>query len=266
MKKDTFIARAFPVNYKGRVYTHTFVMSDGGGSWRCFGRDNSEALQVPGCREIARGLGNTKWAEEICGSDVDHPTGLLGERVDAVCHNVANRILVLAGTEVAGIPGNEAAMLLYGKYGFGVEAFISRLQAAAKRINEAEPGSISKEEIDVVVNRIRVESLSDEIGILGKDFQLHFDELAPSEQRQIQQIYSAFCVKREAEFAAELQEHTGNFPTYGEENEKFQNDFIARVGKAFHECLCGLQTGLGPEAFIKIFKAPPQTLVSGLLG
>ncbi len=172
MNKAQFLAYSIPtLDYPidtGFKLDHVFVVTSEGDDWGCFGRGRD---YIPQAKQIAQGLGYAKWGNMIRGGD---ETGLQN-LITGTCHNVANRLLVLAGTGVSAAVGDALVLLFYGKYGFNVDAYINRVQSSAAAINEAEPGALSDNEISDVINKV-TGGMSDELEILEQDFQ---DALQP---------------------------------------------------------------------------------------
>ena len=160
---------------------HVFLVSDKGHNWNCFGR-GVEALTDPNSKGKIDCLGeiegNLEWMakvydpnpEERIGSD--RPEAGVYNRYSGVCQNAANRILAMGSRElsVAKAKMNELAVLLYGKYGFDVESFVAKIEAAAGELNRTKPGSVTKDELDAVKARfVRGTTLEEEVRLLTDD-------------------------------------------------------------------------------------------------
>lgn len=86
---------------------HTYVASDDGFAWPCWGGSS-------GGRAICAGPGSS--AQANCLSQTDSHAGII-YGVTGVCHQTANRILWPSRTMVAAASGYWASTLLYGIYG-----------------------------------------------------------------------------------------------------------------------------------------------------
>lgn len=106
MAEGTLFGHAIPVRAT-RALDHTYVTSDGGHSWGCYGRSS-------GGRAICSGHGNL--AEAEC---LSQPNGQAGIRYfrTGVCHQSANRILYAAKTIVAAARGARSSFFRWGVYG-----------------------------------------------------------------------------------------------------------------------------------------------------
>lgn len=86
---------------------HTYVRSNKGHNWGCFGRD-------AGGEAICAGDGKADQAQ--CLSEPTSTAGIV-YGVTGVCHQAANRIMLPANTVVARARGYRFSALLYGTYG-----------------------------------------------------------------------------------------------------------------------------------------------------
>ena len=160
---------------------HVFLASDGGHNWNCFGR-GKETLSDPSLKGKLNCLGeiegNLEWMAKAYASKPEEYIG--GSRPEAgvhnpysgVCQNAANRILAMGSGElsVAKAKMNELAVLLYGKYGFDVESFVAKIEAAAGELNRTKPGSVTQDELDAVKARfVRGTTLEEELRLLTDD-------------------------------------------------------------------------------------------------
>jgi hypothetical protein len=214
------------------VLHHTFVLSDAGNNWNCFGdirnKMTSGVIPIDG----AEGFCNARWASLIYGENegknCEFPAAGLKERYDGVCHNVANRLLVLAGVDVSNAPGNEYATILYGKYGFGIEQYINRLKQAACEVNRDQPGAISDVEIERVISKIE-NRLADELNILSEDceeqLQISFSGCDDSLRKDLFAAYVEFDKKRLAAFS------------FHPDEPAFNEKYCMRLRPALVECL-----------------------------
>lgn len=104
-----------PAQLRGRL-DHSYVDSDDGYRWGCFGRD-------AGGSKINAGTGSSACADCLSrpidsGAIPPVYAGLKYGRT-GVCHQAANRILRPAGIDVARIRGYPASLFVFGQYGRG---------------------------------------------------------------------------------------------------------------------------------------------------
>jgi hypothetical protein len=102
---DTLRGHAISINWLGA--DHTYVTSDSGGVWPCWGRSEGgvEICSGPGERATAQCL-SEPWS-----------TSLIIYGVTGVCHQTANRILYPSNATVNLAKWYLASTLLYGTYG-----------------------------------------------------------------------------------------------------------------------------------------------------
>ena len=178
-------------------FYHVYVMADNGYCWGCFGRGVSE---VPNAELICEGFANLEWVMQIAvdGCSVNpkpcstgalcysRPCAGVTLSVNGICQNCANRLLLPAGIDVSNAPGNEVATFIFGKYGLGRQELIERVTKAAERVNAAQAGAITTEELEAVLERIKTEE-SDEYKIILDDLQQFLGVKAPDLTESVQQ-------------------------------------------------------------------------------
>lgn len=86
---------------------HTYVTSDAGHVWPCFGRSLGGAI-------ICSGVGNTSTA--ACLSNPQSRAGIV-YGITGVCHQAANRIMCPAQATVSAARGYRWSLFSYGTYG-----------------------------------------------------------------------------------------------------------------------------------------------------
>lgn len=100
-------AKVLPVDHRilGKVLDHTYVESDAGDSWPCNGRNSGGEIVASGSCDltIARCIGK---------NEVGIIYGITG-----VCHQMSNRVLASAGTQLSSVRGYFLSSLLYGSHG-----------------------------------------------------------------------------------------------------------------------------------------------------
>ena len=196
----------------------------------------------------------------------DCPAAGLHVKYDGVCHNAANRILVLAGADVSDATGNALVMLMYGKYGFNIPQYIQAVKDAAQKVNaDARTTVIPQDEVDAVVARITGD-VAGEIDTLEKDIlRSHFEEqlklqnLSPDQVSRLRQIYSDFQEKRLAIFNA-TEAHNPNHSA------DIQAQYATAMKPALSQCLEQMLQTLGQTQFLAMFQASPEQAISFLLG
>jgi hypothetical protein len=103
------VAKRYSTSRFAKLADHTYVeCGTGGKGWSCWGGKTGGA-------ELRRGVGSTKRADGIAGSD--GRGGITCYLVNGVCHQAANRILLPAGITVRGARGYEVSEALFGTYG-----------------------------------------------------------------------------------------------------------------------------------------------------
>jgi len=238
MQKATFTAYAVPApGYMPgpQVPDHTFVVSTLSNmvltdnvldNWNCWGR-GKETINN-GARQISQGSALAEWAGRIYGTDPNFPTGLL-QKVEGVCQNACNRLLVLAGVDVAEANANVLTILLYGKYGYHLEDFVNNVKAAAAAINQQQPNTILPADLQQVLDRIANDP-ADELGTLEEHFQSAptVGALSSSQKDQLLGIYREFQLNRQNLFNAQ-------WPNRNDQN--FQANYAKALLPDFLQCL-----------------------------
>jgi hypothetical protein len=101
------IVSGYAVPIEGMPADHTYVLSDAGHVWPCWGRST-------GGREICEGL-----AELDDANCLSQPKSQAGIRYGftGVCHQTANRILYPSGATVEAAEGYRYSVFAWGTYG-----------------------------------------------------------------------------------------------------------------------------------------------------
>ena len=75
---------------------------------------------------------------------------------NGVCQTVGNRLMAMTKENVdsSKAKGNELVVLIFGKYGYGVEDFVKLIRTKADELNAAKPGTVSAEEVARTVANI----------------------------------------------------------------------------------------------------------------
>jgi len=252
----------------GITVSHTFVASPSH-NWNCFGTGKEATA---GAKVLPSGAGSAyeQWASNIYGPyegrGNDCPAAGLHVTYDGVCHNAANRILVLADADVSDATGNALVMLMYGKYGFNIPQYIQAVKDAAQKVNaDARTTIIPQDEVDGVVARITGD-VAGEIDTLEKDIlRSHFEErlklqnLSPDQASRLRQIYSDFQAQRLVIFNA-TEAHNPNHST------NIQAQYATAMKPVLSQCLEQMLQTLGETQFLALFQASPEQAISFLLG
>ncbi|MCD9493341.1 hypothetical protein [Photobacterium carnosum] len=136
---DLIEAKVLPVDCQilGKVLDHTYVESNAGDCWRCNGRNS-------GGEVIASGYSDLTIARCIGKNEVGIIYGVTG-----VCHQMSNRILASAGTQLPTIGGYFLSSLLYGSHGIDEYEWQER-----KFICNLEPHGASRDNLtNVLINK-----------------------------------------------------------------------------------------------------------------
>jgi hypothetical protein len=256
-QKENLVGYAINTDYRRNLpdvpFDHTFVVSDSKDNFNCWGRGIEVLGQ--GTRQIATGSALAEWVRRINGTDPNHPSGLT-QYVDGVCQNAANRLLLLAGTDVSAANANFLVILMYGKYGYGLSDFAAAVKNAADSINRDEPGTIPPGDIQAVLARL-ADDPSDELQILEN----HFQEALPKTltATQITQLLTAY-----RQFQSDRQQIYSNIqPKRNDPN--FQDEFAAALFPKLKSFLETCSTILGPATSAAVFKMLPAEAISFLL-
>ena len=149
---------------------HVFMAPDDlSHDWNCFGgginelKNEQKKKRVNG---IGSGHGNIKWMTAVYGlehegkSDQKTAEGREAAGVvnlfNGVCQTVGNRLMAMTKENVdsSKAKGNELVVLVFGKYGYGVEDFVKLIRAKADELNAAKPGTVSDEEVTRTISNI----------------------------------------------------------------------------------------------------------------
>ena len=252
----------------GITVSHTFVASPSH-NWNCFGT-GKEAIATAKVLPSGAGSGYEQWAGYIYGpydgKGGDCPAAGLHVQYDGVCHNAANRILVLAGVDVSEATGNALVILMYGKYGFNIAQYVQSVRDAAQKVN-ADAGTtiITPDEINGVLTRITGDPTG-EFEILERDVLLsHFEDrlklhgLTTDQLNKLRQIYGEFQEERLEIFNATEERHHGIVSN-------IQADYAANMKAPLEQCLDKMLQTLGEVQFSRIFEASPEQAIKFLLG
>lgn len=250
---------------------HVFLQPDGGYNWNCFGGGIEELVCPEKKPEDVRPYcigeirGNVEWMRLAYGKDGEGvkdnscPAAGVYNLYSGVCQNVANRILAMGEGEfsVAKAKMNELTILLYGKYGFDVESFVAKIEAAAGELNRTKPGSVTQDELDAVKARfVHGTTLEEELRLLTDDApktMAAIREKCTSEQiDSFLQGYVKVCEERQAEFL--------RLKTSGLRGEAAQRQLAATIGGSAICLLEKIGLLIGDIPFRELFHGTPAEL------
>lgn len=127
-------------------------------NWNCFGggiEELTRATTAPLVRTLAFGHGNIEWMRAVYGPVGNAAAGVTN-LFNGVCQTVGNRLMAMTKENVdsSKAKGNELVVLVFGKYGYGVEDFVKLIRAKADELNAAKPGTVSDEEVTRTISNI----------------------------------------------------------------------------------------------------------------
>lgn len=252
---------------EGLKLEHTWASTEiGPHNWNCFGRGR-EINHLGGTRPLGTATGNIEWmaavydpnAEGREGRDDNPAAAGCVELYHGVCQNATNRILAMTeeNADVSKAAANEIVVLTFGKYGFGVSAFIERLKASAERLNKANPGSVSDEELNRTLENIRqgttvkaeFDALTDDMPVVRAAILARTTE---AQRQEFVKEYMAFQQRRADAFAAIDKDCLPHHDARGK-----MGEFLGKELGAFLE---KLRAKIGPEAYDKALKVLPQNV------
>lgn len=244
---------------------HVYAISENNNNWNCFGGGREEATPE---NEIGHTLGCAKWMELVYGvanegksgrGENAHPAAGVWNLYSGVCHNAANRLLVLANDnkDVWRANGNGFVTVLFGKYGFEVDAFIASVENSAKQLG------VPAEEIANVVDRIRKGQTPEaELEVFCKIFEhrtgLRFDSIGTNAINRITDQWEHFRVRRLEEFGklAKLVPTKKDQDIRDELQKLLQPDLLE-----FYRALDGI---IGQDTVHKVLQVLPEQMVQAL--
>mgnify|MGYP003606990066 CR=1 FL=1 len=256
---------AYP-NLSGHPVDHVFVVGDGGFNWPCFGRG---CEVISSSHLVAEGKSSVGWIDLLNGTDAIHPTGLTN-KVDGICHNVANRLIASANCSVAEAAGNLLVTLVYGKFGFNTDSFLERVRAFAVAHQKD-----SGDAVDTVVAALcgAIDSRhADELQQLrayiekrcadSQPLPVDRDILMAFMQDELQGFYAEFVATRERIFATLFDSADPSIFTCPATDDSktmaFQKEYLSQLQKHLIDQMTG-------ERFRAIFTTSPQDAFAHLL-
>ena len=249
--------------FGGLPSEHTYL-SVPGHNFNCFGR-------FDGGRLVRASTGSAAWACAVYGHDNEGgqdsgaPTGMT-IRYNGVCQNLANRILALVTDDIdaRSTLGNVLATLMYGKYGFGMDQYVSAVKNAGAKLLSEGSGEIQQSDIDTAVNRIAAGQTADaELDILHADIaeqeNITLPPITDAQRSLCRPIYAEYQADRAAVFA---QVAITAPPSEQIAYDKLPRGLVAPLEK----CVEGLVDALGLDQFKLIFGVDPAALKAKFAG
>ena len=126
-------------------------------NWNCFGGGIEELTSKDErtrdrVRQLVSGLGNIEWMRAVYGPISSAAAGVTN-CFNGVCQTVGNRLMAMTKENVdsSKAKGNELVVLIFGKYGYGVEDFVKLIRTKADELNAVKLGTVSAEEVERTV-------------------------------------------------------------------------------------------------------------------
>lgn len=232
---------------------HTFILTSDGSNFNCFGQPRNDG------RFVRKASGSSKWAKLIYGPDegiVDvKPAAGLRVRYDGVCQTAANRILVLTGdgVDARGTKGNVLATLMYGKFGFDVDAYIDSVRTSGAQLAQA--GEIAPGDTQAVLDRIALGQLPGaELDLLHADIQEQWNVVLPDISRAQRDIFDPIYCDYQKERTAAFLATAGSVPyEVGVGLNGIAPQLLQSLRKPLGECVARLAEALGSAQFSNMF-------------
>lgn len=197
---------------RGVEVDHVFLVSEQGHNWNCFG-GGKEELENPAIKDQVRCIGETsgniEWMARAYVGEGNYAGSAANvfNLFSGVCQSAANRILAMGDGDVSVNKAkmNELAVLLFGKYGFDVDAFVLKIERIAGEMNARSPGSVSSEELKKVKDKFaRGKTVEAEMELLTDDAPQTLarirEKCTEGQITAFLREYSAIQAKREDEF------------------------------------------------------------------
>jgi len=236
--------------------------------WNCFGGGLNELRNLNAksqVREIGAAVGNVVWMNEVYRGLGRGDSAGINNCFNGVCQNVGNRLMAMAegDCDASKAKGNELVVLVYGKYGFGVDEFVTLVRDKAIALNARTPGRVAAEDVERVVAKLN-EGLKpkSEIDALIDDLPVGFrDRLVSELGANVETFvrgYAGFQERREAKYRELERQHCNMGNIQGE-----MMAFIVSELKTQEETLRGL---LKSEDRVRTILPLPPEAIMAILG
>jgi len=150
--------------------------------------------------------------------------------------------------------GNELVVLAFGKYGFGVEAFVDRLKETAAMLNAATPGIVTEAELARTLANVEAgrtagaefEALTDDLPMIKDAF---LTRTTSAQRAEFAKEYAAFQTRRSEKF---LEVEKSNLPNHDARGKMaiFLESELGRLLEKVRELL-------GPDVYAQVVSVVP---------
>ena len=227
---------------------HTWLSAEAGHhNWNCYGRGRGNNHDCD-ARRLGVAHGNVEWMAQVYGPEAEGKSGRgpndpaaagVVELLHGVCQNATNRMLAMTeeNLDASKAGGNELVVLAFGKYGFGVEAFVERLKETAARLNAANTGTVTEAEF---------EALTDDLPMIRDAF---LTRATSAQRAEFAEEYASFQIRRSEKF---LEVEKSNLPNHDARGQMaiFLKSELGRL----LEKVRGL---LGPDVYAQVVAVVP---------
>ena len=244
-------------------WDHTYIESDDGLKWGCFGRDT-------GGNKICSANGESAFADCL-----SYPRGKVSGfpqyagityAIDGVCHQAANRILYAAGNgglDVAAAKGYPLSLILYGAYGLGAKVPWPRLSHCANI--RASAGSAPSGGPIVTANKSKSAQLADNIrqiysqaGPTTDDSTIARQELEALARVQLGEDYDPKKIAAVAEFQRSWRESQQRLTERLKRGDVSPEGYRAILRQLIAETASHCEAILGDHDFERLFGVPAK--------
>jgi hypothetical protein len=249
----------FAILMQGLPWDHTYVGSDDGYCWPCWGRS-------AGGNPICSGPGSSVVAD--CLSQPNSEAGIK-YGITGVCHQTANRILDPAGILVDGASGYGISEFVYGTYGSG--SWPQRPLCASLIAN---PGSPAKDTGDMIAGK-KSSAFMDRVKMIYRSIAR---DLVPLEDEEIAgavgnaELQARFDVflgsdydpQKKAAIAqmqANLRREQKRLVQELESGNLRPEQYVETLNRMINDVFAKCEDILGPNDFEKVFGAPRKKTI-----
>ena len=244
---------------------HTWLSAEAGHhNWNCYGRGRGNNHDCD-ARRLGVAHGNVEWMAQVYGPEAEGKPGRgpndpaaagVVELLHGVCQNATNRMLAMTeeNLDASKAGGNELVVLAFGKYGFGIEAFIDRLKLTAARLNSVTPGAVTEVELNRTLANVEAgrtvgaefEALTDDLPIIREAF---LAKTTSAQRARFAKEYAAFQFRRAERF---LEIEKSSLPNH---------DARGKMAIFLRAELTGLlekvRELLGPDVYVQVVSVVP---------
>ena len=250
---------------KGFKLEHTWLSAEAGRhNWNCYGRGRGNNHDRD-ARRLCVAHGNVEWMAQVYGPEAegkpsrgpnDPAAAGVVELLHGVCQNATNRMLAMTeeNLDASKAGGNELVVLAFGKYGFGVEAFVDRLKETAAMLNAATPGIVTEAELARTLANVEAgrtagaefEALTDDLPMIKDAF---LTRTTSAQRAEFAKEYAAFQTRRSEKF---LEVEKSNLPNHDARGKMaiFLESELGRLLEKVRELL-------GPDVYAQVVSVVP---------